>query len=529
MKKLIIFYLTFFKIKFLMLVLGKFMVIIVDTFMLYKISVLITNVFSGDTGIKDGEIFVIFLILIVKLILHFSVEKSFNQMYKALFDELKSGLAKGFFKTNVYNISKIESGNVYSVFEVNANRIARGFESLSTILSGTLTCVTLGALILYISPLLLLTAMLFGLILFQVQKRIGASLRLASTNLSDAQSVLNSEFSDAVDNSAYIRANKMVELFNSRILASIGIVSKNEKTLLDRRLAANIISEFYLLSLVLMCLFASLNLDFFIISSFAFILLYRLSNSIKGLISNVNILNSVAGFWPEYEHLLKIYLKDEKKRNSLNYHSRELINFADVYFDYGDNSVLKGLSISFTSRGMTAIIGDSGRGKSTLLKLIAGLDSVSHGSITLPRRFKDSTAYLMQENVVFTASIKDNITLFQNEESVNHERIDRLLQHFALDHVLEENGLTLDSIISRITGNLSGGQIQRLCLVRELYKNPELILLDEFTSALDYKTEKQIIQDLLSWRLDLTVVIVTHREEILKYVEHVIDMNNEIR
>lgn len=184
---------------------------------------------------------------------------------------------------------------------------------------------------------------------------------------------------------------------------------------------------------------------------------------------------------------------------------------------YGEKEILKDLSLDFPSGSFTVIVGKSGCGKTTLLRLIAGLENCDRGEIILP---SGRIAPVFQEpRLMPWLNVADNITF----ASIHDKSIDKKF----LDEILEL--LELREARNLYPHQLSGGMAQRVSLGRTLYYNPEVILMDEPFSALDYFTRHSLQETLLRLyeRDKKTIIFVTHDvEEALLLGDRVLVMDN---
>ena len=193
------------------------------------------------------------------------------------------------------------------------------------------------------------------------------------------------------------------------------------------------------------------------------------------------------------------------------------IKIENLSFAYGDNKILENIDIIIQSGETVGIVGVSGGGKSTLLKLISGLYEVQKGSITiddacisaLRRKY---VAMVMQSALLFPASIRENI-------SCGHEMEEAALLHACNTAQITEwiSALPdgIDTYVGERGGQVSGGQAQRIAIARAVAKNASVILLDEPTSALDGDTGMAVMTALAGLTKGKTVLHVSHQEKML--------------
>ena len=196
------------------------------------------------------------------------------------------------------------------------------------------------------------------------------------------------------------------------------------------------------------------------------------------------------------------------------------INFKNVFFSYetSEEKVLKGVNLDFEGGEMTALVGHSGSGKSTILNLIPRFYQVSEGRITIDNQsinnitlesLRDKISLVSQETTLFDDTILNNIK-YANENATNdeiyevaklsnaHEFIDKLPNKY--ETLIGENGL-----------RLSGGEKQRISIARAMIKKSPIILLDEATSSLDSETEAKIQEALNKLTKNKTTIVIAHR------------------
>lgn len=244
---------------------------------------------------------------------------------------------------------------------------------------------------------------------------------------------------------------------------------------------------------------------------------------------------SLSGTVPQYfsgiasaERLMEIEtLPDEADINKQSFDKDELyeslksITFDNISFKYDRDIILNSTSYTVNKGDFVAIIGISGIGKSTLLKLLLGMFRVqegeillntSNGSISVDKNTRKLFAYVPQGNMILSGTIRDNLT-FINENATNEE-IQQAIEISCAKQFIDELPDGLDTVIGEKGLGLSEGQIQRLAIARSILSKSPVLLLDEATSALDEKTEKQFLTNLKAMK-NVTCIIVTHKKSAL--------------
>jgi ATP-binding cassette subfamily C protein len=196
------------------------------------------------------------------------------------------------------------------------------------------------------------------------------------------------------------------------------------------------------------------------------------------------------------------------------------ITFDEVSFSYRDQTVLNGLNLRVPSGEITALIGPSGVGKSTIVDLLVGLYQPSDGMIRVDgtdlqqinlAQWRRDIGYIPQEVLLFHDTVRHNVTLF--EEGISDEVVMAALAAAGASEFVIESRQGLDTVVGERGSRLSGGQRQRISIARALLHRPRLLILDEATTGLDQETEWAICAHVrrLCESTGLTVLAVSHQ------------------
>jgi len=251
-----------------------------------------------------------------------------------------------------------------------------------------------------------------------------------------------------------------------------------------------------------------------------FFVLFRLVPMIQDVNGVLAFLNTQAGAVENIKDLLKSENKAYFKNGYLEFGGiQKAIDIQAVNFGYEPNHlVLKDITLTIEKGKMTALVGASGGGKTTLADLLARFHEPTNGRILLDgldfQKFEINSlrwkmAIVGQKSFIFNTSIRHNIAygtpLATEEEIIEAARLANALEF------IQKLPQGFDTIIGADGMQLSGGQQQRIAIARALVRNPEILILDEPTSALDAITE-QVIQELLDkFTIGRTVIVIAHR------------------
>ncbi|MDE9566559.1 peptidase domain-containing ABC transporter [Xenorhabdus bovienii] len=213
--------------------------------------------------------------------------------------------------------------------------------------------------------------------------------------------------------------------------------------------------------------------------------------------------------------------------------SLELSNVSYMY-DGASHSVISDFSIKIDEGESVAIIGPSGTGKSTLIKIMCGLIKPQSGEVLFNNsdiyllginNYRKNISCILQEDKLFSGSIAENISGFDDDIDMDYvvecaikANIHSEIASFPMGYYTQ---------LSELGGSISGGQKQRIMIARALYKNPKIIFMDEATSHLDTNNES-FINKFIS-NLNMTRIIVAHRESTIKSADRIIHLNAELR
>ena len=198
-----------------------------------------------------------------------------------------------------------------------------------------------------------------------------------------------------------------------------------------------------------------------------------------------------------------------------------LMRLIDIDYRYDENlDVLVDVNLDIRSNEILGIRGRSGSGKTTLINIICGLLRPTTGELLVSEELRDltsnrnnalSVALVQQRVMIIPNTLRWNVKLSDGKSENDDNRILEILKQLGFEDEIDQ-GLSLDTQIGDGGKQLSGGQIQRLGLARALYAEKKLIVLDEFTSALDPKTELQCLDIIEKLKDYASVIIISHRQ-----------------
>jgi ATP-binding cassette, subfamily B, bacterial len=208
---------------------------------------------------------------------------------------------------------------------------------------------------------------------------------------------------------------------------------------------------------------------------------------------------------------------DKKDTGILNEQLNGNMQLDNVNVLYNDKPVLKNVSIDIKGGSQTAIIGPNAAGKTQLLYLLTGLIKPNSGKVKFDEKnieeyikesFHKQIGIVFQDSIIFNISMRENIAF---NTTVSEEAIEKAIETAELKEFIDTLPDKLETIVSERGTSLSGGQKQRIMLARALALEPKILLLDDFTSRVDFQTEQKIISNVMNNYKGITLISITQK------------------
>ena len=240
------------------------------------------------------------------------------------------------------------------------------------------------------------------------------------------------------------------------------------------------------------------------------------------------------------------YVNNSIKRinNILNYKYEKLdtltnlnitgdITIKNLDFSYNNKSnILNNISLKINDKDKVLILGPSGTGKSTLLKLLYKYYDIQRNKIFLNnydindyslRDIRENITYISQNELLYNDTIRNNIILDRN---ISEEEFLNVCNMVYVNDIIKDNLLSYDYRLEENGTNLSGGQRQRIILARSLLKTSKIILIDEGLNEIDINLERKILKNIFSYYKDKTIIIISHRLDNMDLYTKVLNLEN---
>ncbi len=220
-----------------------------------------------------------------------------------------------------------------------------------------------------------------------------------------------------------------------------------------------------------------------------------------------------------------------------NFLFKNKIELKNISFSYDNkNKVLDHFSLSINKGEYIGIIGKSGAGKTTLIKLLLRFLHETEGEITiddkkltpsLDRSWREKIGYVPQQGYIVDGTLLDNIAFGVNSENVDLKKVNKIIDLCSLQQLINESEKGIYQPIGEGGSKISGGQKQRIIIARALYREVEILILDEATSSLDNNTEQEVMETINKLRSDnISIISIAHRYSSLKNCDSIIELEN---
>ena len=477
-------------------------------------------------NVQTYVLLIIILVLSKSFFIYFS-KKIVGYEIADLSRSLRLSLITKYLNSKWLNIINFSQGEITNLMTLQVNRSTSLFGSFCDIISVFLNLIIYLSIALMISVNITLLSIFWSLSLIilmsyflNLSKRAGKSQTLAGKFMSNKISdMFNSIKSQKVMGEEFRVINKIDT-------ESIKLRNSVKKVVHYHAILAALQEVLLVLSLGILILYIYVNnilplsevLVLMIIFHRIFSQTVRIQSSFQKIYSNISSLE-------EIERTIKKSITNQENlnENKTNISIFKKLKIVNLSISLSRKKILDKVNLSINANQITTIFGPSGSGKSTLVNVISGLLQPDKGDIFVDGKnlkyidilaWRSKIGYIPQDIMLIDSSLRDNIIYGQKD--IEDENIYKVLKLVKIDLKKEFPKLGLNTIIGDRGNKISGGQKQRIALARILIKKPNFIILDEPTSNLDKKTEKNIFGTFLEISKQIPVLVISHNENLIK-------------
>lgn len=490
---------------------------------------LIDTVTSADKNLEPLKwiIPVMVGIFIITLAINSFVSYASSKISLHFTYKLKQDIFDKLLVSDWLSLSRYHSGDLVNRMTSDANAIVSvAVEGVPAFINLFVRFVAAFLLILYYDPVIGIVALLSGPVIVLFTRLFGRKIRKFNRESQEALSANQSFIQEAYQNILIVKSFSLSEMFTGRLRS---LQERHYDISMDKN-KFSILCHIALS--VLYQIISYFTLGFCAYRLFTGQISFGEMTMFLSLVSQVQgPFTSLTGMLPRFvsatssaERIIELLeLPSETvPKKKLQLDGAPSVEFRDVTASYGDRSdVLENINLTAPAGKITAIIGPSGAGKTTLIRILLGLLTPKSGEVTLCAGNHSETvgadtrsafSYVPQGNTLFSGTIADNLRLGA-PEATDEEIIDALKLVCAWDFVSELPD-TINTQIGERSLGLSEGQAQRISIARAIIRKAPVILLDEVTSALDAQTELQVLENIRSTLSSSTCIVVTHRTAV---------------
>ena len=457
--------------------------------------------------------------IMVLNLLALAANQYYKVMYKALIDKnLKNQLFKKIIKANYTKTHDTHSATFMTHLESDVDHIAEGLiDMIPRILFYIVRFLGAFILLFLIDELFAILLLGFGLIMLVASRIIAKPMKKRHYTLQSALESSKGYLQESIENITVIKAFEAEDKFAKTQDEKQEVVyhAKKHKNNLSILISSGL-NIFFAFGYAFAIIFGAWRLQYGL-SVGSLLAMIQLVQHVQSPFSGVSLLI------PKYyqmiastERIIKIDdLEEEKKINTYTKEHFKSLICDKVSFAYDHLEVISNLSFTLNKGEILHLKGDSGKGKTTLFKLLLGLLYPNQGMIYIQNEHLIGISaetrlyfsYVPQQNLILSGTIRDNLNLYQTHSD---ETLYHALEVASLLDDIKYLPKGLDTLLGERGKGLSEGQIQRLAIARALLKDAPILLLDEVTSSLDQRTEEVIVSNIKKMT-DKTVIFISHR------------------
>ena len=370
-----------------------------------------------------------------------------------------------------------------------------------------------------------------------IYKRLYDATKASSRKLTYGRNHYQGLILQFVSNFKYLKATGYIKLYNKKLKNTIHLIEESNRNIGHLGSIVNSIREPILIVVVSIVILIQVKLMNGALGSILLSLLffYRALSAMILLQTHYNKFLEVSGSMENmtsFEQELADSKEKSGKKKIVRF--RNELELKDVNFNYLGQEILKDINLKIYRNQTIAIVGESGSGKTTLINLISGLMPVNSGKMYIDgletgaidmTSFQKRIGYITQEPVVFNDTIFNNVSFWAAPSEENYARFNWAVNQASISSFIEELPEKEQTMLGNNGVNLSGGQKQRISIARELYKDVDILVLDEATSSLDSETEEIIQKGLEELQGKFTILIVAHRLSTIKNADRILVLN----
>lgn len=476
-------------------------------------------------------------LLIIVLLLF--VRTSFNKLSCNIAYKIQFSLIRRMQNFKMQYFDSSYAGDLVSRFTTDTNTIKELYQTLLNDLLGfMLNLAMMLTVMFYISPYLLLIVLIYLPLMYMVTKYYGEKLTAVTKTIRKHEGITSSIYNETIKSLPVIQVYGNEDLMIESFEKENKEVEKNyiKRTILNALFSWNLIDFVMIVTnAIIVLVFTILKINGSGLSVGVLYILIEYNKRILRLFMNfLSQINRYKTALVSCDRIIKIFEIEEEKTTDKEIDLEGNIEFKNVGFEYKENvPVLKDVNFKLNKGKSIAFVGATGSGKSTIMNLILGFYENQKGEILLDGQniktlskasYRKQMAVVLQDPYIFTGSIRDNITL-KDENITESEVLDAIVK-VGGKNLLQKRNNNLDYELAISGSDLSLGEKQIICFARAIVRNPKVLILDEATANIDTETEKIINYGIDVLKQGRSTMIIAHRLSTVKNCDTIVMIEN---
>ncbi len=523
--------------KIIVLLIFNFLITIISTYM----AIVSKNIIDKATG---GSNITGYLLLYAAMIFGMLAIDIAGQLISLVLNEKFSfGIRKQVYEQIIHSywmdVKKYHSGDLMTRLTSDAGNIADGIiGTIPSIIQLGLQLIVAFATLFYYSPALALIALLMGPLATLISLVLGKKLKFLTSKVQESESQYRSFMQESIANLLVVKSfmnedyatKRLVELRDNRFY---WVYKKSKLSIASSTFMSLSFQAAYIIAFTVGAFSLSKGSITYGTMSLFLVLINRIQAPIIGLAQQIP---RIVTIFSSAERVIALEKLPVEKPKEIPLPKGAVgVEVKGLTFGYEEENVLENLDLEIKPGEFVAIIGESGIGKTTLIRLMMSFMSKYQGKISYTAQdgetieansgMRQWMSYVPQGNTLFSGTIRENIRMGKLD-ATDEEMNEALKMAAAYDFVQElPNGI--DTVIGERGHGISEGQAQRIAIARCLVRKSPFVILDEATSSLDPETELAVLRGMQNINPRPTCVIITHRLSVLPYCDRQIKIENK--
>jgi ATP-binding cassette, subfamily B, bacterial len=490
-------------------------------------------------GVIKISIILYFIVILISILINAIIGLLSSAVNERFSFDIRKQIYDRIVKSYWMDIKRYHTGDLLTRLTSDTSNVSEGIVSvIPTIIKLVIEILITFFTLFYFQPMLAILALIMAPIISFTCLLLGRKLKLLQRKVQETESNYRSFIQESLSNLLVVKSfanekyvsDRLAQLRDERFF---WVFRKNRISVVSSSAMSLSFQLGYIAALTFGAVLLSAKTITFGTMSVFLTLVNRIQSPILSLAYQIPRVVSVLASSERIVELQKIALEGKDEKHILP--EDVGVNLFDVTFGYGEEIILDGVSLSIEPGEFVAIVGKSGIGKTTLVRLIMSFMNNMDGIIEFQNKqgetvnanagTREFIAYVPQGNTLFSGTIRENIRMGRLN-ATEEDMINALKMAAAYDFVCEfPKGI--DTVIGERGHGISEGQAQRIAIARALVRNAPFLILDEATSSLDERTELEVLRGIQNLYPRPTCLIISHRRSVLKYCNREIRISNK--